>query len=254
MANVKPRKSAPVAAAPRIKRKYVRKVLAAAPAAPAVAKPKPKPLAAAAKRAAPVNSKVAKAIDAAAPEFAPAPAPAPVSEMFEAAVAVSEPIADAITKGPDMATTDTLKTNSDAATDRVQAIFGDVNGRAKTAIEKSSKLFEEMTEFTKGNVEAIVASGRVAAKGAETLGQEAAEYGKKSFEQASATFRSFSGVKSPTELFQMQSEYARTSFDAIVAESSKLSESFLKLAGDIAQPLSSRLAVAADKVKSAAAF
>ena len=147
-------------------------------------------------------------------------------------------------------TTDTITNNAAASSDRVQAIFGDVNARAKTAIEKSAKLYEEMTEFTKGNVEALVASGRVAAKGAENLGQGAAEYGKKSFEQASATFRSFASVKSPTELFQLQSEFARTAFDSAVAESSKLSESLMKLAGEIAQPLSSRLAVAAEKVKS----
>ena len=87
---------------------------------------------------------------------------------------------------------------------------------------------------------------------AEDLGAEAAAYGKKSFETATGAFKSFAAVKSPTELFQLQSDYAKSSFDTLVAESSKLTESWVKLASDVIQPLSSRFAVAAEKVKSAA--
>lgn len=259
MANAKPRKPAPRAAAKRATAASVKSaaaktaapIKAARPVVPTKAAPKPAP------KPAPAPAPVVeatKAVVEAAPPPVPAPAPAPITEAVEAVVAAAEPTIEAITKGPDMATTETLKKNAEFSSDRVQAIFGDVNGRTQTAIDKSTKLFEEVTDFAKGNVEAIVASSRVAAKGAETLGQEAAEYGKKSFEQASATLRSFATVKSPTELFQLQSDYAKTSFDALVAESSKLSESFLKLAGDIAQPLSSRFALAAEKVKSASTF
>ena len=136
--------------------------------------------------------------------------------------------------------------------ERFQSLFGDVNERAKGAVEKSAKFAEELTELTKGNVEAFVASGRVAAKGAEALTQEAAEYSKKSFETATGALKSFAAVKSPTELFQLQSDYARSSFDSAVAEASKVSESVLKLVGEIVQPLSSRYAVAAEKLKTAA--
>jgi len=133
--------------------------------------------------------------------------------------------------------------------DKAQAMFGDMNTRFKSAFEKSSKMGEEIVDFTKGNVEALVASARVAAKGGETIGQEAAEYSKKSFENAMAVFKSFASVKSPTELFQLQSDFAKSSFDSAVAEASKLSESLLKIAGEVAQPLSTRYAVAAEKIK-----
>ncbi|SNS52226.1 phasin family protein [Sphingomonas laterariae] len=138
------------------------------------------------------------------------------------------------------------------AAEKVQAFFVDANDKAKAAFEKSAKLGEEFAALTKGNVEAFVESSKVAAKGAETLGQEAAEYGKKTFEHASSTFKSMTGVKSPTELFQLQSEFAKSSFDNAVAEASKFSEAWMKLAGDVFQPLSNRYAVAAEKFKSAA--
>ena len=130
-------------------------------------------------------------------------------------------------------------------------MIADFNDRAKTAFEKSTKAGEELTEFTKGNFEAFATSAKTAAKGAESLGQELADYGKKSFETASATMKSFATVKSPTELFQIQSDYAKSTFDSAVAEATKLSEAWLKLAGEVFQPISGRYALAAEKIKSA---
>lgn len=133
--------------------------------------------------------------------------------------------------------------------DKAQAVLGDLQGRMKSAFDKSSKASEDLVEFAKGNVEALMASARVAAKATETLGQEAADFGKKSFESATAAFKSFAAVKSPTELFQLQSDYARTSFDSAVAEASRMSEAMMKFAGEIAQPISNRYALAAEKIK-----
>src|SRR3546814_7170974 len=99
--------------------------------------------------------------------------------------------------------------------------------------------------FAKGNIEAIVESSKIAAKGFEALGQDSAEYGRKSFEDATATLKQFAAVKSPAEFFKLQSDYVRSAFDAVVAETSKKTEAVLKLAGDVAQPLSNRAAVAA---------
>jgi len=139
------------------------------------------------------------------------------------------------------------------ATEQFNAVLGDVNARAKTAFEKSSKIVEEFADLTRGNVEAIVASSKVAAKGVETLGHDAAEYGRKSFEDASAAFKSFAEVKSATDFFKLQGDFARSAFDAAVAESARLSETVMKLANDVAEPINSRYAVAADRVKTLAA-
>jgi phasin family protein len=171
----------------------------------------------------------------------PAPVAAPATPMPEIA---------APQKGPTM--TDTATNFTADATSKAQAVFSDLNARTKQAVERSTKLFEEMNEFNKGNIEALVESSRVAAKAAETLSQHAAETARKNFEQATAAMKSMAAVKSPTELFQLQSDLARKSFDEMIAEASKTSETMLKLAGDIFQPLSNRFAVAADKMKVAA--
>ena len=139
------------------------------------------------------------------------------------------------------------------AADQLKTVFGDVNERAKVAAERSAKIVEELTDFTRGNVEAMVASSKVAAKGVETLSQDAAEYSRKSFEEASTAFKSFAEVKSPTDFFKLQSDFARAAFDSAVAESARLSETVLKLAGEVAEPITSRYNVAAERAKSLAA-
>ena len=139
------------------------------------------------------------------------------------------------------------------ATDQFKTVFGDVNERAKAAAERSAKVVEELADLTRGNVEAFVASSKVAAKGVETLSQEAAEYSRKSFEEASAAFKSFAEVKSPTDFFKLQGDFVRAAFDNAVAESARVSETVLKLAGDVAEPITSRYNVAAERVKTLAA-
>jgi phasin family protein len=191
-----------------------------------------------------------------APEpVAPAPVitPPPATEPVAATLTFTNPQPTApVFSVAHVQKEETMEATMQDATTKTQAMFGDVNERAKSAMEKSSKMFEEMNAFGKGNVEAMVESGKIAAKGLETLGQDAAEYTRKQFENTTAIMKSMASVKSPTELFKMQSDFIRQSFDSMVAESSKNTEAMLKLVGEIAQPLSNRVALAAEKAKIAA--
>ena len=241
------------------------KPVAPKPAARASKPAAPKAQAVAAKAEKPAPVVVAEAV---APVTAPEPVPAvevasqeavetvqPAAEPAEVAVAETvnvteagvETAADTIVKE-----VSTMETTIENNTFKAQAFFSDFNDRTKAAVEKSTKLVEEANEFAKGNLEAVVESSRIAAKGFETLGQDAAEYGRKSFESATAALKTLATVKSPTEFFKLQSDYVRGAFDSYVAEASKNTEAVLKLAGDAAQPISNRFAVAAEKVKTAA--
>lgn len=148
---------------------------------------------------------------------------------------------------------ETSKKFAEDAKTRIQSMVSEFNEKAKVAMEKSSKTAEELGDITKGNLEALVESSKIAAKGLETLGQSAAEYGRAHFEKTSATLKSFASVKSPTEFFQLHSELMTSAFDTMAAETAKTSEAVLKLAGEIAQPLSSRVAIVSDKMKALAA-
>ena len=160
--------------------------------------------------------------------------------------------AKTVKQGATIMNTQTKKVVDNTA-DRFQAAFGDINERAKAATERSAKIVEELADLTRGNVEALVASSKVAAKGVETLSQDAAEFGRKSFEEASATLKSFAEVKSPTDFFRLQGDYTRSAFDAAIAQSARVSEAMMKIAGDVAEPINSRYTVAAERVKTLAA-
>ena len=136
---------------------------------------------------------------------------------------------------------------------RFEAAFVEMSEKAKASVEKSSKAFEQINELAKGNVEALVESGKIASKGVETLGQDAAEYGRLTFEKASAALKSLAAAKSPAEFFQLQSELLSSNFDAFAKEAAKNSEAFLKLAGEVAQPISTRVSIMTEKVRSIAA-
>ena len=263
--------SAPVAASPAkpVAAKPALVVPADKPIPPALAAVKP-----AAKKSFVANRKPAPAPVAkpeivappvAAPQpvlaAAPVPAAAPVADPVKLAEAVAHlapiappaPVATPITIAPTSAPTaekdvlmDTIKT----ITDKAQAMFS--TDATKGAIEKSQKMFDEMNSFSKGNIEAIVESSKIAAKGMEAFGHDAAAYAKKSFEEASTAVKTMASVKSPTEFMKLQSDYVRSAFDMMVAETSRSTEAMLKLAGEVAQPISNRVAIAAEKVKIAA--
>ncbi len=133
-------------------------------------------------------------------------------------------------------------------TDKFQDLFAGAGERSQELVTKSQKAAENMTDLAKANVEAIVEAGRIAATGVKSLGQDVLASGRDGIEQASDAVKTLAEAKSPTEFFQLQSELARASFDRFVAESSKLTERVVKLAGEAAQPLQNRASVNAERI------
>jgi phasin family protein len=128
-----------------------------------------------------------------------------------------------------------------------QTLFADANERSQEFAKRGQKVAQELADLTRANVEAIVEAGRVAAEGAKAIGQDVVAKQRDSVEQTADAIRSFAEAKSPTEYLQLQGEFARASFDRAVAETSKLTESLVKLAGEAFQPLSNRATANAER-------
>jgi phasin family protein len=150
-------------------------------------------------------------------------------------------------------TQEATKQVAEKATEQFRGAMNETNERSKVAMEKGARFVEEMADLTRGNLEAMVASQKTAAKYAETLSQGAADYSRRSFEEASTALKSFAEVKSPTDFFRLQSEFARSAFDQFVAEGSRVTETVVKMSNDVAEPLAGRYTVAADRLKAVAA-
>lgn len=130
--------------------------------------------------------------------------------------------------------------------------LSDLQTRAKTAYEKSTVLASEMGEFSKHNVEAMVESGKIMASGMQDLARTYVEEGKSAVSTMTSDAKEIAAVKSPTEFAQLQSQIASRNFDATVANFSKTTEAWVKLANEAFAPISNRVSVAMDKVRTAA--
>ena len=130
--------------------------------------------------------------------------------------------------------------------------LADVQTRAKTVFAKTGELASEVTEFNKGNVEAVVESGKIFFAGMQDMGRQQVAATKSVVKTVQGDFKKVAAVKSPTELVQLQGELARRNFDAAVSFGSKNTEALVKLYNDAFAPLSSRMSVAAEKLKKAA--
>ena len=131
--------------------------------------------------------------------------------------------------------------------------FADAAQRGEDAVKRSRKAAEELADIYRGNVDALVEAGRIAASGAQSIGQDIVAKGRDSLEQTANTVRSFAEAKSPAELLQLHSEFARGAFDRFVEESSAFTESVVKLAGEAFQPFSNRASANVERFNEIAA-
>ncbi len=144
-----------------------------------------------------------------------------------------------------------------------QKVFEDVVGQAKQGLEgyakaqqeqiqKASatllKSYEELNALTKGNVDAVVQSSTIVAKGAEAAGKQVAAFTQASLEQSVATGQAVLAVKSIRELIDLQNSYFKQSLDALVAESTKLQQLSIKVTNEAMAPLNARVNVAVEKL------
>ena len=149
-----------------------------------------------------------------------------------------------------MATAKNAKTADFTKT--VKEAAADAQTRLKSVYDKGAEVGADVVEFHKGNIEALVESGKILAAGAQDLGRTYVEDAKGAVETVTADVKKVAAVKSPTELFQLQGEIARRNFDAAIAAASKNTETFIKLANDAFAPVSTRLSLVAEKISKAA--
>lgn len=218
----------------------------AAPAKTATVKAAPKKAAAAKKPAAKkVAAKKVASKKAAPAKTAAKPAKLTAAAPKRAAVAA---------KATEIKDTIMTKAKTTAAdyTASVKDGLATAQERAKAAYDKGSELAAEMGEFSKGNLEAVVESGKILAAGVQSIAKTQFEDAKAAVEVLTADVKEMTSVKSPTEFVQLQGKYASRNFDAAVAQLSKTTEAWVKLANDSFAPISSRAAVAMEKVRKAA--
>lgn len=138
-------------------------------------------------------------------------------------------------------------------TSAFETLFTQAAERGDDTVKRSRQAAEQLADLYRGNVEAFIEAGRIAATGAQAISKKFAAKNRDGVEQTANAVRSLAEAKSPTEILQLQAEYARSAFDRFVEDSSALTESVVKLAGEAFQPISSRASTNVEKFNDIAA-
>lgn len=145
------------------------------------------------------------------------------------------------------------KANSNEYTQKIKETAAEAQSRMKSAYDKGTEMTSEVVEFQKGNMEALVESGKVLAGGMQDMGRVYLEDVKLAAETVQDDVKKMAAIKSPTEFFQLQGELVRRNFDAAVARASRNVEMTTKLMNDAFAPISTRASIAAERVSKVAA-
>src|SRR6267154_605031 len=114
--------------------------------------------------------------------------------------------------------------------------IGEAAGRGNNMVNK----IDEMQQFGKDNMDATMKSFGMFSKSAQAIAVEIADYSKKVFEQGTAASEKLIGSKSLEKAIEVQSDYAKSSYEGFVAEATKLGELYTALAKEAYKPFESQ--------------
>ena len=116
------------------------------------------------------------------------------------------------------------KTAGEKATASAETMLENGAVAMKTGLEKALKGYDAFVGYGKETADAVTKSATVAGKGIESINSEIYSYSKQSIEDAVTATKAVLGSKSVHEAFEFQTDFAKSAFEAYVAELSKLSE------------------------------
>lgn len=106
---------------------------------------------------------------------------------------------------------------------------------------------EEMQKFNKDSMDSAMTSLGAWSKGAQAIATEVMDFSKKSVEGSAAAWEKLIGAKTLEKAMEVQSSYLKSSYEAYVAEATKLGELYVDLAKEAYRPFEGIFAKAAVK-------
>jgi hypothetical protein len=99
-----------------------------------------------------------------------------------------------------------------------------------------TQTFEDAGKFGKEFMDNGLKSLASFSKGVQAIAVESTEYAKKSFENGTSTLEKLVAAKSLEKAIEIQTDYAKSSYEAFVAEATKLSDLYAELFKDSYKP------------------
>jgi phasin family protein len=101
---------------------------------------------------------------------------------------------------------------------------------------------EDIQAYGKQHFDTVVASATTLQNGFQAIAGAYGDYTKKSFEDTKSFVEKLSGVKSLDKAIEAQTEYAKSAYEAFVAESQKIAGMYTDLAKETFKPLEGMVA------------
>jgi hypothetical protein len=98
------------------------------------------------------------------------------------------------------------------------------------------KNFEDIQKLGKDNMEAAAKSFGTLSKSAQAITVEMADFSKKSFEDGSKAMEKLLGAKSLEKAIEIQTDFAKTAYEAFVAQATKIGELYADFAKETYKP------------------
>jgi len=98
------------------------------------------------------------------------------------------------------------------------------------------KNFEDLQQVSKDNMELTLKAFGAVSKQGQAIAVEITDYSKKAFEDSTAAFEKLLGVKTLDKAMEIQTDYAKTAYEAFVAEATKLGGLYSDLAKEAYKP------------------
>jgi phasin family protein len=152
-----------------------------------------------------------------------------------------------------MAKAKTASEKVNGAAEGIETVMKNGAEALKANFEKAAKNYDQVLGYGKDTVEAYVKAATVAGKGAETFHNEIYAFSKQSIEDTIAATKAVFGSKSVHEAFEVQTDFAKTAFDAYVGEMTKLSELMVATTKETFEPLQGRVQAWVEMVQTARA-
>lgn len=112
----------------------------------------------------------------------------------------------------------------------------------RTSVQSNSRIthmtnsFEDMNKAGKDMMDNGMKAASTLASGLQSFAGEAAEYSKKSYEHGTKAVEQLMAVKSLDKAFEVQADYAKSAYEAFIAQSTKMTEMMTAVAKDAYKP------------------
>jgi phasin family protein len=102
--------------------------------------------------------------------------------------------------------------------------------------------FDDFQKLGKENMDAAMKAFGAISMGAQQIAVESADYAKKSFEQSTATLEKLVGAKTLDKAIEIQTDYVKSAYESMVAQSTKMGELYANLMKDAMKPVEAMMA------------